>query len=60
MDSIDASKVKTAFWGHGVFATTRTVLGDLAALIADGKPPGKRFGMRSLTSSSGDAWIIEP
>jgi hypothetical protein len=35
-------------------------LGDLAALIADGKPPGKRFGLRLLTSSSGDAWIIEP
>jgi esterase/lipase superfamily enzyme len=60
MDSIDASKVKTDFWGHGVFATTRTVLGDLAALIADGKPPSKRFGLRPLTSSSGDAWIIEP
>jgi esterase/lipase superfamily enzyme len=60
MDSIDASKVKTDFWGHGVFATTRTVLGDLSALIADGKPPNKRFGLRALKSPSGAAWAIEP
>jgi len=60
MDSIDASKVKTDFWGHGVFATTRTVLGDLAALIADGKPPSKRFGLRQLKPPSGAAWAIEP
>jgi esterase/lipase superfamily enzyme len=60
MDSIDASKVKTDFWGHGVFATTRTVLGDLSALIAEGKPPGKRFGLRPLKCPSGDAWAIEP
>jgi hypothetical protein len=60
MDSIDASKVKTGFWAHGVFETTRTVLGDLVALIADGEPSGKRFGLRPLTSSSGDSWVIEP
>ena len=60
MDSIDESKVKTDFWGHGVFATVRTVLGDLSALIADGKPPSKRFGLRPLKSPSGTAWAIEP
>jgi esterase/lipase superfamily enzyme len=60
MDSIDASKVKTDFWGHGVFATGRSVLGDLAALIADGKPPGKRFGLKPLNSPAGKAWAILP
>jgi esterase/lipase superfamily enzyme len=60
IDSIDASKVKTDFWGHGVFATTRSVLGDLSALIADGKPPSKRFGLRQLDTPDGTAWAIEP
>jgi esterase/lipase superfamily enzyme len=60
MDSIDASKVKTDFWGHSVFASTRTVLSDLSVLIADGKAPNKRFGLRPLDPPSGIAWEIEP
>lgn len=60
MDSIDASKVKTDFWEHTVFAKARTVLADLAALILDGRPPEKRFGLRPLNSSHGLSWIIAP
>ncbi|WP_433970278.1 alpha/beta hydrolase [Tunturiibacter gelidiferens] len=59
MDSIDASNVKTDFWGHSVFAKTRSVLGDLSALIAEGKPPRKRFGLRPLDAPGGTAWAIE-
>jgi esterase/lipase superfamily enzyme len=60
MDSIDASKVKTDFWAHTVFAKTRSVLGDLAALIADGRPPDKRFGLKRVSSSNGVSWTILP
>jgi esterase/lipase superfamily enzyme len=58
MDSIDASSVKTDFWAHTVFAKTRTVLGDLAALIADGRPPDERFGLKRITSPNGVSWVI--
>lgn len=59
MDSIDASKVRTDFWGHTVVASTRTVLGDLAALVADGKPPDRRFGLLRLKSPGGVFWAIQ-
>ena len=57
MDSIDASKVKTDFWVSGLFATTRTVLGDLSALIAEMvSRQASDLGCRMLKSSSGTAW----
>ena len=60
MDSIDASQVKTDFWAHTVFAKTRTVLGDLAALLAEGRPPAKRFGLKQGAAPGGVCWTILP
>jgi len=60
MDSIDASSVKTDFWEHSVFARARTVLGDLAALIAEGRPPDRRFGLKRVASPNGLSWIFLP
>jgi esterase/lipase superfamily enzyme len=60
MDSIDASDVRTDFLAHTVFAKTRTVLGDLQALIAHGDPPDQRFGLTSLKSPAGICWKFLP
>jgi esterase/lipase superfamily enzyme len=60
MDSIDASNVKTDFWEHTVFAKARTVLADLAAVILDGHPPARRFGLKRVDSPHGLSWIIAP
>jgi esterase/lipase superfamily enzyme len=60
MDSIDASNVKTDFWEHTVFAKARTVLADLAALILDGRPPERRFGLKRVDSPHGLSWTIVP
>ena len=60
MDSIDASKVKTDFWEHAGFAKARTVLSDLAALILDGHPPEKRFGLKRVNTPDGVSWTILP
>jgi esterase/lipase superfamily enzyme len=56
LDSIDASSVATDFLGHSFFSSTRTVLGDLSAVILDGKPPNQRFGLKQLRTPSGLCW----
>jgi esterase/lipase superfamily enzyme len=56
LDSIDASSVETDLLGHSFFAATRTVLGDLSALVLEGKEPGTRFGLRKLKTPSGLCW----
>lgn len=58
MDSIDASKVKTDFTGHSAFAKTRTILGDLSALVQYGEMPSKRFGLRELPTPDGLCWAF--
>lgn len=59
LDSIDASSVETDFLGHSFFAATRTVLGDLSALVLEGKEPGTRFGLRKLKTPSGLCWEFD-
>jgi esterase/lipase superfamily enzyme len=59
LDSIDASSVETDFFGHSFFAATRTVLGDLSALVLEGKEPGRRFGIRKLNTPFGLCWEFD-
>lgn len=59
LDSIDASSVKTDFLAHSFFSDTRTVLGDLAAVVLEGKEPSKRFGLKKLTTPSGPCWKFD-
>lgn len=58
MDSIDASKVKTDFTGHSAFARTRTILGDLSALVRYGEMPSNRFGLKELPTPNGLCWTF--
>jgi esterase/lipase superfamily enzyme len=59
LDSIDASSVKTDFLAHSFFSDTRTVLGDLAAVVLEGKEPSKRFGLKKLTTPTGPCWEFD-
>jgi len=60
MDTIDASRVDTSLTRHSYFGSSRTVLADLAALILDGKPPKKRFGMREQRTQQGLYYVFRP
>jgi esterase/lipase superfamily enzyme len=58
VDSIDASAVNTSLMGHSYFGDNRSVLSDLFSLLKDGKPVGKRFGMRSENNENGQYWVF--
>ncbi len=60
MDTIDASKVDTSLTGHSYFGSNRTVLADLSALLLDGRPPKKRFGMRERQTEKGPYYVFRP
>jgi hypothetical protein len=60
MDTIDASRVDTSLVKHSYFGSSRTVLADLSSLLADGKPPKKRFGMRERHNQQGPYYIFRP
>jgi esterase/lipase superfamily enzyme len=56
IETIDASNVSTAL-GKGSQAAGRTsVLADIYRLIRDGKKPGERNGLKTVTLSSGQYW----
>jgi esterase/lipase superfamily enzyme len=60
MDTIDASRVDTSLTRHSYFGSSRTVLADLSALLIDGRPPSKRFGMREKRNAQGIYYNFRP
>lgn len=58
MDSIDASSIDSDFLGHSVFAQNRSVLADIADLIRNKLPPGKRPELESV--ENGRYWRFRP
>lgn len=60
VDSIDVSEVSTDLIGHSYFGDNDSVLSDLFYLLAEGKPPAKRFGLIRRTATSGKYWYFQP
>ena len=60
MDTIDASRVDTSLTRHSYFGDSRTVLADLSALLVDGRPPNRRFGMSEKHTKKGTYYIFRP
>ncbi len=60
MESVDASLVSSDFLGHGYFADSRTVLGDIDLLIDTGLRAEER-GLRPQQNSAGQTyWRVQP
>lgn len=59
-DTIEVSTVDTSFLGHSYYGDNRSVLTDLFALIRNGSPPDKRFGLRSRTKRGLKYWVFQP
>lgn len=51
---IDASKIDLSLLGHGYYAQSRTVLGDIYGILRDAHHPSARFGLRH--DSETDIW----
>jgi esterase/lipase superfamily enzyme len=53
MDTIDASTVETDFLGHSYFAESRTLIGDLYALLRNDHSPAQRVGLEEIALTGG-------
>ena len=48
MDTVDASAVDASLLGHSYFGGSRSVVGDLFALLSKGDRPEGRFGLEPV------------
>ena len=58
IDTINVSNLDLTLLGHGYVAEARELLTDIHALLRDGTPPAQRFGLRQVTSPTGDYWTV--
>jgi esterase/lipase superfamily enzyme len=59
IDTINVTNVDLTMLGHGYVADARDVLIDMHALITQGAPPDKRFGLRAAQNEEGERyWLI--
>lgn len=59
IDTINAVNTDLTLLGHGYVAQSREVVCDIHALIRNGTPPERRFGLRAMSTESGDLyWLI--
>jgi esterase/lipase superfamily enzyme len=59
IDTINVTNVDLTMLGHGYVAEARDVLTDMHALITQGAPPDKRFGLREAKNEEGERyWLI--
>jgi esterase/lipase superfamily enzyme len=59
IDTINVTNVDLTMLGHGYVADARDVLIDMHALITQGAPPDKRFGLREAKNEEGERyWLI--
>ena len=58
IDTINVSNLDLTLLGHGYVAEARELLTDIHALLRDGTPPARRFGLRKMTSPAGDYWTV--
>jgi esterase/lipase superfamily enzyme len=59
LDTIDASSVKTGFYGHSYYGDSPTVLSDLLAVLQKGLAPGQRH-LKRVSHGTGEYWILNP
>jgi esterase/lipase superfamily enzyme len=59
IDTINVTNADLTMLGHGYVAAARDVLTDMHALIRHGHPPEERFGLREMTTETGERyWLI--
>lgn len=59
IDTINAVNTDLTLLGHGYVAQAREVVCDIHALIKNGDPPDRRFGLRSVLTEKGEPyWLI--
>ena len=59
IDTINVANADLTMLGHGYVAEARDVLTDMHALITQGAPPDKRFGLREAKNEEGERyWLI--
>lgn len=56
IDTISATNVDVTLLGHGYVTECRPVLSDMLALLRNGDPPAKRFGLRTATTPEGSTY----
>jgi esterase/lipase superfamily enzyme len=56
IETIDATNVNTALIRHSDVGDYSSVIADIYHLIRDGKKPGERSGLKSMTAASGQYW----
>lgn len=58
VDTVDASSADTSLWGlgHSYFATVRSILGDIAELIATNANPDQRFNLERVPETAPPYW----
>lgn len=61
IDTIDASNVDTDILGHGYFAKSDSILGDIDRLLSLRRPPGERAGLYPVQLGDGRTyWSFGP
>jgi len=60
IDTIDATAVDTSLVGHAYYGDNRSILSDMFALVHDGLPPERRFGLRPRQHLAGRYWVFHP
>ncbi len=59
IDTVNVVNADVTLLGHGYVAEARSVISDIHALIRNGAPPQKRFGLQSMsTEQGGQYWLI--
>jgi esterase/lipase superfamily enzyme len=59
IDTVNAVNTDVTLLGHGYVAEARQVIGDIHALLQSGSPPGRRFGLRAVSTDNGEPyWLI--
>lgn len=58
VDTIDASAIRTDFFGHSYYGDSDSVLGDLRDLILHGKRPDKRSRLSPVKTEGGQYWTF--
>jgi esterase/lipase superfamily enzyme len=59
IETIDASNVETAFWGHSYYGDEPTIISDIYYLIFRRLRAEKRFGLSEIRSAIGRYWKVK-
>jgi esterase/lipase superfamily enzyme len=60
LDTVDATGLDTGLLGHSYVGDHRSVLSDLYALLRQGHPPSRRFGLTPVPHPDGTYWSFQP